>query len=68
MARTLERHRAAVGSTVEVLVENPGFGRSRQNWTVHFQGDASTGRGEPENPHSDGAWVSVLHGSGSLGL
>ena len=43
MARTLERHRARVGSEVEVLVEDRGFGRSRENWTVHFEGDASVG-------------------------
>ena len=42
-ARTLERHRAQVGGAVEVLVENPGFGRSRENWTVHFEGDAPVG-------------------------
>ena len=49
-ARTLARHREAVGGEVEVLVESartpagaPGerFGRSRQNWTVHFQGDCA---------------------------
>jgi hypothetical protein len=28
---------------VEVLVEEPGFGRSRENWTVHFNGEAGTG-------------------------
>jgi tRNA-2-methylthio-N6-dimethylallyladenosine synthase len=43
MARTLQRHRARVGSEVEALVEDRGFGRSRENWTVHFQGDASVG-------------------------
>jgi tRNA-2-methylthio-N6-dimethylallyladenosine synthase len=43
MARTLQRHRARIGSEVEVLVEARGFGRSRENWTVHFQGDASVG-------------------------
>jgi len=43
MRRTLERHRARIGATVEVLVEDPGFGRSRENWTVHFSGDARTG-------------------------
>jgi len=51
-ARTLERHRGAVGREVEVLVESartpagvPGerFGRSRENWTVHFQGDCGAG-------------------------
>ncbi|HEY2030192.1 MAG TPA: tRNA (N6-isopentenyl adenosine(37)-C2)-methylthiotransferase MiaB [Myxococcales bacterium] len=41
--RTLQRHRAAIGKTVEVLVESEGFGRSRENWTVHFQGTARTG-------------------------
>jgi tRNA-2-methylthio-N6-dimethylallyladenosine synthase len=41
--RTLARHRAAVGKTVEVLVESPGFGRSRENWTVHFDGPSRTG-------------------------
>jgi tRNA-2-methylthio-N6-dimethylallyladenosine synthase len=49
-ARTLRRHRGAVGREVEVLVESartePGvagerFGRSRENWTVHFQGDCA---------------------------
>lgn len=43
MARTLERHRSRVGSEVEVLVEDSGFGRSRENWTVHFEGDADVG-------------------------
>jgi len=43
MARTLQRHRDRVGGTVEVLVEEPGFGRSRENWTVHFAGDAQAG-------------------------
>ncbi|HUJ26610.1 MAG TPA: tRNA (N6-isopentenyl adenosine(37)-C2)-methylthiotransferase MiaB [Myxococcales bacterium] len=42
-ARTLRRHRERVGGSVEVLVENPGFGRSRENWTVHFDGDAPVG-------------------------
>jgi tRNA-2-methylthio-N6-dimethylallyladenosine synthase len=51
-ARTLARHRAAIGGTLEVLVEKaegpagqPGerFGRSRENWTVHFQGDSRVG-------------------------
>ena len=46
----LRRHRDAVGREVEVLVESarteagvPGerFGRSRENWTVHFQGDCA---------------------------
>jgi hypothetical protein len=26
-----------------VLVESPGFGRSRENWTVHFEGSARVG-------------------------
>ena len=43
MERTLRRHRARVGAIVEVLVEEPGFGRSRENWTVHFSGEAGTG-------------------------
>ena len=43
MDRTLRRHRARVGSALEVLVEEPGFGRSRENWTVHFTGDAQAG-------------------------
>jgi len=43
MARTLERHRSRIGREVEVLVEDHGFGRSRENWTVHFQGDAIVG-------------------------
>jgi tRNA-2-methylthio-N6-dimethylallyladenosine synthase len=42
-ARTVEKHRQAIGSSVEVLVESPGFGRSRENWTVHFQGGARAG-------------------------
>ena len=42
-ARTLRRHRERIGGTVEVLVENPGFGRSRENWTVHFEGEATAG-------------------------
>jgi tRNA-2-methylthio-N6-dimethylallyladenosine synthase len=42
-ARTLQRHRARVGGEVEVLVEDRGFGRSRENWTVHFEGEAATG-------------------------
>jgi len=50
--RTLQRHRAAIGREVEVLVESATgeptargdrFGRSRENWTVHFQGDAQPG-------------------------
>jgi tRNA-2-methylthio-N6-dimethylallyladenosine synthase len=46
--RTLRRHREAVGREVEVLVEQAHeggdrFGRSRENWTVHFQGDAEPG-------------------------
>jgi tRNA-2-methylthio-N6-dimethylallyladenosine synthase len=43
MARTLERHRSRIGDTVEVLVEDAGFGRSRENWTVHFEGHAQPG-------------------------
>jgi tRNA A37 methylthiotransferase MiaB len=43
MERTLERHRARIGTSVEVLVEEPGFGRSRENWTVHFTGDGRPG-------------------------
>jgi len=43
MARTLERHRSRIGGSVEVLVEDAGFGRSRENWTVHFEGDAQPG-------------------------
>ena len=51
-ARTLARHRSAVGGEVEVLVESartapgiPGerFGRSRENWTVHFAGASAVG-------------------------
>ena len=51
-ARTLSRHRASVGGEVEVLVESartspgvPGerFGRSRENWTVHFAGESAVG-------------------------
>jgi tRNA-2-methylthio-N6-dimethylallyladenosine synthase len=50
--RTIERHRASIGREVEVLVESartpcgtPGerFGRSRENWTVHFRGTAAVG-------------------------
>jgi tRNA-2-methylthio-N6-dimethylallyladenosine synthase len=44
--RTLRRHQGAIGTEVEVLVESAGearFGRSRENWTVHFQGDAPVG-------------------------
>jgi len=43
MERTLRRHSERVGQSVEVLVEDTGFGRSRENWTVHFQGDARPG-------------------------
>jgi tRNA-2-methylthio-N6-dimethylallyladenosine synthase len=43
MARTLARHKEKIGGTVEVLAERPGFGRSRENWTVHFEGSARTG-------------------------
>ncbi len=52
MARTLERRRARLGAELEVLVENTRilesgeavrFGRSRENWTVHFTGDARVG-------------------------
>ena len=51
-ARTLLRHRSRIGHDVEVLVESartpagmPGerFGRSRENWTVHFVGTAAAG-------------------------
>ncbi|HYV68461.1 MAG TPA: tRNA (N6-isopentenyl adenosine(37)-C2)-methylthiotransferase MiaB [Myxococcales bacterium] len=51
-ARTLGRHRSCVGADVEVLVESartaPGvsgerFGRSRENWTVHFAGASAVG-------------------------
>jgi tRNA-2-methylthio-N6-dimethylallyladenosine synthase len=51
MARTLARHEAALGGEVEVLIESARlepsgpqlFGRSRENWTVHFRGDARVG-------------------------
>src|SRR5206468_11751140 len=43
MERTLRRHRQRIGSVVEVLVEEPGFGRSRENWTVHCDGNAGAG-------------------------
>jgi tRNA-2-methylthio-N6-dimethylallyladenosine synthase len=43
MARTLQRRKARVGGAAEVLVEDRGFGRSRENWTVHFEGDAQVG-------------------------
>ena len=51
-SRTLARHRSRVGGEVEVLVESartppgtPGerFGRSRENWTVHFAGVCGVG-------------------------
>jgi tRNA-2-methylthio-N6-dimethylallyladenosine synthase len=51
-ARTLERHRETVGREVEVLVESARtpagvrgerFGRSRENWPVHFEGDCAVG-------------------------
>jgi tRNA-2-methylthio-N6-dimethylallyladenosine synthase len=45
-ARTLARHQARIGAEVEVLVESAAaqrFGRSRENWTVHFDGDAQPG-------------------------
>jgi tRNA-2-methylthio-N6-dimethylallyladenosine synthase len=50
--RTLQRHRSRLGGAVEVLVESgrtqpgvPGerFGRSRENWTVHFTGTSAVG-------------------------
>ena len=50
--RTLAQHRSRIGHDVEVLVESartpPGvrgerFGRSRENWTVHFVGTAFPG-------------------------
>ena len=45
--RTLERHGARVGTDVEVLVEavhgEQRFGRSRENWAVHFAGNAQPG-------------------------
>jgi tRNA-2-methylthio-N6-dimethylallyladenosine synthase len=50
--RTITRHRSRVGGEVETLVESartaPGiagerFGRSRENWTVHFAGTAAVG-------------------------
>jgi tRNA-2-methylthio-N6-dimethylallyladenosine synthase len=46
MARTLSRRRARVGGEVEVLVESAAgqrFGRSKENWTVHFDGGAAVG-------------------------
>src|SRR5260370_36694139 len=46
MARTLERRRSKVGAEVEVLVEQASgqrFGRSRENWAGHFDGDAQVG-------------------------
>src|SRR5229473_2735930 len=51
-ARTLARHRSRTGGEVDVLVESartqPGvqgerFGRSRENWTVHFAGASAVG-------------------------
>jgi tRNA-2-methylthio-N6-dimethylallyladenosine synthase len=51
-ARTLARHRGAVHRSVAVLVESARtpagirgqrFGRSRENWTVHFEGDCAVG-------------------------
>jgi len=51
-ARTTERRRAFIGQELEVLVEQaqsdagtPGdrFGRSRENWTVHFNGRSRVG-------------------------
>jgi tRNA-2-methylthio-N6-dimethylallyladenosine synthase len=46
-ARTRARHEARIGSEVEVLVEAVDglrrFGRSRENWTIHFEGTASVG-------------------------
>ena len=51
-ARTVARHRSRAGGEVEVLVESartpPGlagerFGRSRENWTVHFAGACAVG-------------------------
>jgi tRNA A37 methylthiotransferase MiaB len=60
MDRTLQRHRARVGGLVEVLVEDPGFGRSRENWTVHFEGDAATG--DVVNVRVDSASVASLRG------
>jgi tRNA-2-methylthio-N6-dimethylallyladenosine synthase len=50
--RTIARHRSHVGGEVEVLVESARsacgvagerFGRSRENWTVHFAGTAAVG-------------------------
>jgi tRNA-2-methylthio-N6-dimethylallyladenosine synthase len=60
MERTLLRHRARVGTPVEVLVEEPGFGRSRENWTVHFEGDAATG--DVVNVRVESASVASLRG------
>jgi tRNA-2-methylthio-N6-dimethylallyladenosine synthase len=60
MERTLRRHRARVGATVEVLVEEPGFGRSRENWTVHFDGDA--GAGDLVNVRVESASLVALRG------
>jgi tRNA-2-methylthio-N6-dimethylallyladenosine synthase len=46
-ARTRARHEARTGSEVEVLVEAVDglrrFGRSRENWTIHFEGTAAVG-------------------------
>ena len=41
--RTLRRRRSRIGGCCEVLVEETGFGRSRENWAVHFAGDAAVG-------------------------
>jgi tRNA-2-methylthio-N6-dimethylallyladenosine synthase len=60
MERTLQRHRARAGALVEVLVEDPGFGRSRENWTVHFEGDAAIG--DVVNVRVDSASVASLRG------
>lgn len=60
MERTLSRRRARVGGFVEVLVEEPGFGRSRENWTVHFAGDAEVG--DLARVRVDSASVASLRG------
>lgn len=67
--RTRARHQARVGGEVEVLVESaetaPGvrgerFGRSRENWTVHFLG--SCGPGDLVRVHVERAGLVALNG------
>ncbi len=71
--RTLRRHRAAIGTEVEVLVESASddghrFGRTRENWTVHFSASApaSSPVGSLVRVRVESATLVALRGTESL--